>query len=182
MDEYYIRAWVGHLGGYNAGYLIGRWVELPKDSDELNEVFEALQKEAASVGEYGDEFDVFDVETNIKGIYSDICRLSLWELNDLAERFEALKPYQVKEFAAIIQATDSLSEALSIVEAGEAIIIDDVDDERDLGEALFREGLLPFEIPSELESFIDWVAIGRNCTTGGNWTLVESGQAVHIPY
>ncbi|MCM2535171.1 hypothetical protein NDK43_26020 [Neobacillus pocheonensis] len=55
----------------------------------------------------------------------------------------------------------------AIDQIDEAIILVDFNDEKELGEALFREGMLSFEIPEELESFIDWEAIGRNYTTGG---------------
>lgn len=137
--------------------MIGKHVDLPIDDNEMNEVFDELMNEAAKVGEHGDEFEVHDVETDINGIYDDISRLGLKQLNDLAEQFEGLESHQMDGFAAVIQVTDDIEEAIEMID--EAIVLDDVSNEKDLGEALHFDGLLGMEIPERLESFIDWEAI-----------------------
>lgn len=180
IDDAPLSVWLGSLAAYNAGYLVGCWVTLPKEPEELSEIYEAINAEAEKCQGviFAEEIDVFDINCNVEGIYSDVSRLGIFELNDLADAFESMYEFEKDQFAALIEATDSIEEALEQI--NEAIVLEDVNNEKDLGEVLHREGILGMHIPDELESFIDFEAIGRDYITGGDWILVESGKAVNL--
>jgi antirestriction protein len=72
--------WIGSLGAYNSGHLIGRWVDAT-DVDELREAQEGVQREAvAKVGplEAGDEFALMDREGfgDLIGEYEQLDRVA----------------------------------------------------------------------------------------------------------
>jgi antirestriction protein len=175
-----IKVWLGSLAAYNAGALVGRWVDLPKTDEELSEIIEAINKEAEEIdGVYlSEEIDIFDFETEVDGIYNDLNRLGLREMNELAERLEGLDEYELKELAALIEGTDSIEEALDIHEQGRAIIIHDIEDNDDLGRAWVEE-LGGMEVPEHLVNYIDYEAIGRDLCFDG-WTITSQGVAVCI--
>ena len=37
-----VKVWVGNLGKYNEGNLVGKWIELPIDEDDLEKVLESI--------------------------------------------------------------------------------------------------------------------------------------------
>lgn len=175
-----IKVWIGSLAAYNAGALVGEWVDLPKSEDELNEAIEAIHKEANKIDGVwnSEEIDIFDFETEVEGIYNELQGMGLRQMNELAERFDGLDEYELKEVAALIEATGDIDEALSIQEEGRAIILYDIEDNDDLGRAWVEE-LGAMEVPSHLENYIDYEAIGRDLTFEG-WTITSQDIAVCI--
>ena len=149
-----INVWLGHLGAYNAGYLVGRWVELPKDKDELNEIIDELKKEAVKVGEYGDEFDVFDYETEINSIYNQLEYMSLSKLNELAAHLDAMDEYELAEFEIIAKTTNTVEKALEVLDNKDFIILAEVNNLDDLGRN-YGEDLDVIDVPKHLEPYIE---------------------------
>jgi antirestriction protein len=170
-----IRVWLGHLGSYNAGYLIGRWIDLPKNDEEMNEIYNELMAQAARKGEYGDEFDVFDLEVNIHGVYKDLSRLGLRELNELAERLESMKDYEVEALSLVMQVVDTVPEAIQAIDEGKCLILSDVENLEDLGRRHVEE-FNSLEIPEALEFYINYEAYGRQLDLTG-WTVLHEAKA-----
>lgn len=166
-----INVWLGHLGAYNAGYLVGRWVELPKDKDELNEIIDELKKEAEKVGEYGDEFDVFDYETEVNSIYNQLEYMSLSKLNELAAHLDAMDEYELAEFEIIAQITNTVDEALEAMDNKDYIILAEVNNLDDLGR-IYVEDFDGINIPKHLEPYIDYEKLGRELIHDG-WNVIE---------
>lgn len=175
-----IKVWLGSLAAYNAGALVGEWVELPKTNEELTEIIEGINKEAEKVdGVYlSEEIDIFDFDIEIDGIYNDLNRLGLRKMNELAERLEGLDEYELDDVVALIEVTDSIEEALEIYEEGRAIILHDIEDNNDLGRAWVEE-LGGMEVPEHLVNYIDYEAIGRDLCFEG-WTITSNEIAVCI--
>jgi len=170
-----IRIWLGHLGAYNSGYLIGRWVDLPKDNEEMQEIYDELMSQAARKGEHGDEFDVFDLEVNIHGVYKDLSRLGLRELNDLAQRLEEMKDYEVEALSLVMQVLDTVPEAIQAIDEGKCLILSDVENLEDLGRRHVEE-FNSLEIPEALEFYINYEAYGRQLDLTG-WTVLHEAKA-----
>jgi antirestriction protein len=169
-----IRIWLGHLGAYNAGYLIGRWIDLPKSDEEMNEVYEELMSQAARKGEHGDEFDVFDLEVNIHGVYKDLSRLGLRELNELAERLEEMKDYEIEALSYVMQIVDNVPEAIEAIDEGKCLILSNVENLEDLGRKHVEE-FNSIEIPEHIEPYFDFERYGRELDVSG-WTVLHESQ------
>jgi antirestriction protein len=169
-----IRIWLGHLGAYNAGYLIGRWVDLPKSDEEMQEIYEELMSQAARKGEHGDEFDVFDLEVNIHGVYKDLSRLGLRELNELAERLEEMKDYEIEALSYVMQIVDNVPEAIEAIEGGRYLVLSNVENLEDLGRRHVEE-FNSLEIPEALENYINYEVFGRELDVSG-WTVLHESQ------
>jgi antirestriction protein len=175
-----IKVWIGSLAAYNAGALVGEWVDLPKSNEELNEIIDEINKEAEKVdGVYlAEEIDIFDFETEIDPLFDDLKGLSLWEMNEVAEKLDELDEYERTEFAAIVEVTDSIEEAFEVLENGGAIILHDIHEHEDLGIAWVEE-LGGMEVPEHLKNYIDYEAIGRDLSFDG-WYITTNGLAVCI--
>lgn len=169
-----IRIWLGHLGAYNAGFLIGSHVDLPKSDEEMNEIYDALMSRAARHGEYGDEFEVMDLEVNIHGVYKDLSRLGLRELNELAERLEEMKDYEIETLSYVMQVVDNVPEAIEAIDSGRHLILSNVENLEDLGRRHVEE-FNSLEIPEALENYIDYETYGRELDLSG-WTVLHESQ------
>lgn len=172
-----IRVWLGNLGLYNEGYLVGEWVSLPATADELAE---ALQRVGLAEGHNVDEFGTIyeehifnDYETDIPGLelheygdlesYNEIAEwwtgVNDWERPIIAARLE--NGATVEELAADPNSTDDANvyEAYSIEDA----ICQMIEDMGGL-ETLGRE---------TLERYFDWSAFARDCQLEGDWHEVN---------
>jgi hypothetical protein len=60
-----IRAWIGNLGKYNEGELVGAWVSFPIDDDELEEILrtKVLIGTTDEFGQPYEEYGIFDWES-----------------------------------------------------------------------------------------------------------------------
>lgn len=104
-----ISVFVTNLGKYNEGKLIGEWVDLPVSNSELEEVLERI-----GIDDEYEEYFITDYEAPFKIDEYD----NLDELNDLAERIDALR--DADAFVAALQAYD-IDEAIERVEKGDYI-------------------------------------------------------------
>jgi antirestriction protein len=140
------RVWIGSLGAYNAGKLIGRWVDAV-DVDELREAASEVQKEAEQALGYeaGDEIMLADREGfgDLIGEYEPLERVA--ELGALIEEHGAAFVAYAEHVGAEYATADSFEEAF----CGEH------DSERAYAEELADD--LGTEIPDSWPcSHIDW--------------------------
>ena len=142
----------------------GFWVELPCDLDE------ALEQLASSTGEEVDEMEVFinDFETDIKGLeISENTNIS--DLNDLAERLEALDKYDLEKLEAILEADGgSLENAL-----------DNIDDytyyaNMSLEDVAYEIVDECYNLPDIAQRYFDYKAFARDLSFDG-YTETENG-------
>ena len=81
-----ISIYLTNLGKYNEGSLIGEWVSLPVNEDELNEVLKRI-----GINEEYEEYFITDYDSDIPGLYIGEYD-SLSELNEIAEQIEDMDP------------------------------------------------------------------------------------------
>ena len=165
MKTTLISVFLNTWGNYNEnGADNGFWVELPCDLDEV------LEKLSASTGEDLDDMEVFinDYETNINGLeISENSNIS--DLNDLAERLEALDEYDLEKLEAILEADGgSLENALD-----------------DMDEYTYYSGMTLEEVAEEIVTecynlsdfalrYFDFEAFARDLSFDG-YTETENG-------
>lgn len=157
----YVNTWANYNeNGADNGF----WVELPCDLDEV------LERLAASTGEEVDEMEVFvnDFETTVNGLeISENSNIS--DLNDLAERLEALDEYDLEKLEAILEADGgSLENAL-----------DDMDDytfyaHMSLEDVAYEIVDECYDLPEFAQRYFDYAAFARDLGFDG-YTETENG-------
>ena len=167
-----IRIWIGSLAAYNAGALVGRWVELPQDEDGLQEIIDEINKEAEQIEGVtnAEEVDIFDYETNIEGLYDELNGLNIYQMNELAEILENLTDDEIKEFTAILEVVGTLEDAIETFQNQDYTVIHDVEDYYDLVYKYVE--LIGMEIPDYLINYIDYEKLGRDLTLN-DWYITD---------
>ena len=172
-----IRIWIGSLAAYNAGALVGRWVELPQDEDGLQEIIDEINKEAEQIeGVTNAEVAIFDYETDIEGLNNELNGLNIYQMNELAEILEDLTDDKIKEFTAILEVVGTLEDAIETFQNQDYIAIHDVKDYYDLG--YMHIELTGIEIPDFLINYINCEKLGRDLAFDG-WHITD-GIAILI--
>lgn len=151
------RGWFGSLGSYNAGKLVGEWVTIPDDEDELREVIATIVKR----GE-GDEWFMADSE-NLPGFFGEYPDLAT--LVEYVEELEAagLDGIPASVFRAVSDDKGQTANRDRIHCYGEGR------DDSDIAVA-FVEGIGSLrEAVGEdaLERYFDWEAFGRDLRLDG---------------
>lgn len=156
-----IKVYVGNLGAYNRGLLIGKWIELPMENEELKKAIKTI------LSPIDEEYAIFDSECNYFKIseYDNIFRI-----NEKAEILEELDEYELKEFKAISEYIPDFNEAIDVLKLKNYIYLSDVSNEKELGEYVVNNGLFGISIPEPLISYIDYESIGRDWAIDYNFT------------
>ncbi len=95
-----IRVWVGNLGRYAAGELVGEWVDLPADDDEWAGVMDRI----GVVPGRGETFAA-DYECDVEGVspYDMFGEFpDMGELNEFAARLVELDDHDVEVLGALV--------------------------------------------------------------------------------
>lgn len=151
-----VKVFLTNLGKYNEGQLIGKWVEMPIDEDELKEVLESIGINA----EY-EEFFITDYEAPFKiGEYD-----SIESINEKIEAYEDALEKVCDEGAleALLDEGYSLDE---ITEYDYSIYYN-VNDMSDIAYEYVNGCYNVDKLP--LGNYIDYEALGRDMGYDGNY-------------
>lgn len=159
MNE--VKVWVGNLGKYNEGDLVGRWIELPIDEDDLEKVLKSIgidneEYEEIFIADYDVPFDSKDL-----GEYTP-----LETLNEIAERYEDFSDDE-KEVFNEISSDFKLDEAFDIVKDGDYMIYSNCDDMGDVAMQYVEETGLLDNVPDDLVDYFDYQSYGRDMEING---------------
>lgn len=162
-----IRVYVGNLGAYNRDFMIGKWIELPMEDEDLRKSISSI------LSPVDEEYAIFDSECDFFKIseYDDI-----FKINEKAQLLEDLKEYELKELKAISEYIPNFNEALDILKSQNYTYIADVSNEKELGEYVVSNGLFGISIPEALSNYIDYESIGRDWANDYNFT--DDGGAI----
>ena len=151
-----LNLYVANLAEYVKGNLVGEWLELPLEEEELTEALNRISKNGQ------DELAIHDYEADFNIKEYD----SITLLNELAWRVHDLEDW---EGIALIAGIDYFGnsniayfqEALDAIEAGNFTYWCDIQDYSDLGLAVVDAGFYG-EVPQDLIDYIDYEAIGKD--------------------
>lgn len=151
-----IKVFLTNLGKYNEGQLLGKWVEMPIDEDELEEVLEDI-----GINEEYEEFFITDYEAPFKINEYD----SIESINERIEAYEdALeKVYDEDALEALLDEGYSLNE----IDNYDYCIYYNVNDMSDIAYDYVNECYSVNELP--LGNYIDYEALGRDMGYEGNY-------------
>lgn len=174
-----IDAWIGNLGKYNEGELVGEWVKFPTEAEELAKVFERIGIDGAQYEEYflaDYESDAISVQ-GILGEYSN-----LDEINYLAHLLEELEQQGDLEGYSLVadMEASSIKDAINLTQCiGDFMPNMEITTETDLGYYLIEEvnGIDLDKLMGEnMSYYFDHEAYGRDAVAGGDIVLSNAGM------
>lgn len=153
-----LNIYLTNLGKYNEGELIGEWVELPANAEEL----EAVKKRIGINSEY-EEYFITDFETDLDIPVAEFS--SLEKLNEYAAQLSEMDEYELKCFRFLMANGYAINEALE--EYKNVMIYSDCYNNYDFGYAYAEEvGLLDGK-DELLQRYFDYEAFGRDLCFDG---------------
>ena len=164
------KIWIGNLGRYNEGHLIGEWISLPCTAEELDNLYARI-----GINEYYEEIFIADVEN---------CYIDIGEFESIPELNEMVQAVLKVDDDNLVQA---VFEYESVCSAGDAIeILETIqDDYYLLGDIRTHEDYGHYRIENyhkKLDDFIkhhlDYEGIGRNAEINGEYTLTKYGALI----
>jgi antirestriction protein len=167
-----IKVYVANLGKYNEGSLVGEWFTLPVDFEEM--------REAIGLNDQYEEYVIHDYEAP-KGI-SMREYTSLVELNEIAERIDALDKYEQDDLKLILESGHcaETGEALDVLENDGYRIWHECDDMSDVAFAKVEELGYLDQMPENLRRYFDYEKFGRDLAIEGSYYYV--GDKVYIEF
>ena len=178
-----IKGCITNLGRYNEGDLVYKLISFPIDGAELNKALKEIgckytDENGVVHNEFYEEFFFSDWECEIPFDFGEYPNIS--EVNDIAERVEALKEYEQDVLRVILEEhTSDVDEALRIVEDNDYRTWDSCDKMADVAEARADEFGYLEDIPERLRCYIDWEKWGRDLEIKGTF-LEGDGYFVEV--
>jgi len=143
-----MKIWLGNLGMYNHGILIGKWISLPMQEEDLD----AERFAICEVDGVDHEYFIADWECEIKGIVHEYANIN--ELNYIAENLERLSEYDMQRLKYLIEEESyKFHEALERLEDVEVWQDSTI---KDVAYDLVEQGCI------NIENYIDYDAIVRD--------------------
>jgi len=156
-EEKPIRIWVGNLAKYNEGSMVGCWLSLPMETEELDGAMKAI------LGA-DEEYQLNDWEADLDLSISQ--HSSPYKLNEQANRIEEECPDEHDRMRLSYLISDcSLDFEDALLRHDEVIIYEDMNLE-DVAYQLVEDGCFG-EIPESLSSYIDYEKIARDLDHDG---------------
>ncbi len=165
-----INIYLTNLGKYNEGYLIGEWIELPIDEEELQDCLDRI-----GINEEYEEYFITDYETDLPisiGEYENIS-----SLNEMAETLLDLSEYEANKYKAILEAGFWSNHNDIMDNLNNYNLLEEVKDSRDYGEMLINEST---NIPEYIIGYIDLESYGEDMASGIDGAFTEYGWIERI--
>ena len=176
-----ISAWIGNLGKYNEGCLIGKWVDFPMTEEEIADLMKEI--EIGSVDEFGcvyEEIFIADYETkiyNLADVLGEYTQLD--DLNQLAEALDGLQDWELETLEAALQLESprGVDDVLQLInDLDEYIFYPGITEYEDLSRMYAEDGCL--EIPENLYNYFDFEAYGRDIYYSESGMFTDEGYVV----
>lgn len=163
-----MHVWVGELGAYNAGYLIGEWVEVPVDADEIENILKKIAYRAIQIcgteidredRESWEKVDLMEHEFYIGDTDNIIFEVgeydSLFRINEKAEEVAELSDYQYLALQAHLECCDDPFDiALENIKEERFRVYEDCWDMVDVAQEIVLDNGFPEEF-LEGKSYVD---------------------------
>lgn len=156
-------------GNYNTnGAYGGRWIELPMDEDELDELLEEI---AEAMGDHDPEWFINDYEWTGDEFGKVEEMDNIRELNEKCQAIENLDKWELEVYAAAVEYWGE--KYVDIDDLDDYILYSNIEDNYDLGYYWAHEsGCYDLDKMGHLANYFDYEAFGRdiNLETDGGFT------------
>ncbi|MCY8256473.1 antirestriction protein ArdA [Bacillus spizizenii] len=165
-----IKIWVGNLGKYNEGDLVGEWFTLPADMEEI--------EEAIGLNEEYEEYYIADFEAPFT-IGQHDC---IDSLNEIAERIDGMEDYEIEAAAELvgIGAVADFEDGLNEVEDGRVYFYHDCNTMEEVAMEIINETGMLDEVPDKVAMYFDYEAYARDLQIES--TFLELSRSVWMQY
>ena len=191
-----MRVWVGNLGKYNEGILVGEWITLPMPKNQLDDILrkkvglqltqQEVDEALRTIGECYEEYFIADSECPELSNYQISEYADINQLNMLAafinkcDKLEAVDAYidnnnieDISEICNILAQADELNYYTTSYEA--YLNNDELIGYRYIEEVYGDAGELYKQSPEAYEEYIDYEALGRDYSINSK-CAVENGM------
>lgn len=177
------KVWIGNLGRYNEGYLVGDWVSLPITFEDFSDVLERIEID----GVHYEEYAIFDYDIDVPGLSDCLGEYENIEaLNYFAGRLSTMKEWELETFCSALETGEHCSNLSELIELCDGLdnflVIGGVSDYDDLGRYYVEElGAIDFNnAGSLLEYYFDFSAYGRDIALEEGGVFTENGYIAVI--
>lgn len=170
-----VNAWVGNLGKYNEGELVGEWVHFPVDEDEWGEVMKRIDIGAPRWdGGVYEEIFFADYDSKLP-LYDMFGEYPLWKnLNELAEEVEDVDDEDVL-LAMLSEYAVDVQQALDTYKSGEWRFYPGCDDMSDVAAMVCKDDPAYYEAADFMKRHFDFKHYGEELDSLGTFIPCESG-------
>jgi antirestriction protein len=167
--------YITDLAAYNSGHLIGRWIVLPMDSENLQaKINEILSTGAEVCGDGGhEEVFITDYECEFMRINEYD---SIEKLNEIAESVESLDENELKAIRFLMD-NNLVNDFEEAIERYEDVIIHENVTMEDIAYDFINECYGVDSLPSIIANNIDYESIGRELEMDGRY--FENGGDIY---
>lgn len=170
-----INIYITNLGKYNEGVLIGEWVKLPVDQNELQNVLNRI-----GINEQYEEYFITDYETLFSNLHINEYA-SISNLNTLAERIDSLADSDYDKLAAVLECegNTSISEIIELIDDLDNFdLLEGVDTDYAIGEHFAEESFLLHDVPDSISRYFDYESYGRDIRLELNCCITSFGLVI----
>ncbi|MWP46309.1 antirestriction protein ArdA [Gilliamella sp. Pas-s27] len=177
-----ISVFITNLGKYNEGELVGEWLTLPTNSEQVNLCLKRIEIDGYNY----EEFFFTDYESTINGVSDHISEYSnLNELNYLACKLEELSNDDIEIYEAAIELgchVQSVADLIHLVDNLDCFeLLPDIHDEYDLGYYWIEEsGCYNLKELGNLVNYFDYEKYDRDVALEQSGTFCSSGYIYDI--
>ncbi|EOZ5987589.1 antirestriction protein ArdA [Enterococcus faecium] len=163
-----MQVYISNLGKYNEGELVGAWFQPPISFDEV--------KEKIGLNEQYEEYAIHDYELPFEiDEYTPIS-----EINRLCALVETIEETPIYKDLHEIQGMWFSSLEELIEHKDDIIYYSDCDSMEDVAAYYIEETGQLGEIPSNLQNYIDYQALGRDMEIEGNFLVTSHGVFEYV--
>lgn len=159
-----INVFITDLAAYNEGNLVGEWVQLPKDEDELEEIIREILNEGHCGDEccYHEEFFITDYEAPFRVHEYE----NIYKLNEWAERLENCKEEDEDVIQAIFDYAGTIEEGFSILEDWRYRVFYSCCSMAEVAMEVIEEQGILSNVPEDIAQYFDYEKYGRELECG----------------
>lgn len=163
--------YITDLAAYNNGHLIGEWVSLPMDEDDLNfKVAEILSLGAEVCGDTEHE-EIFFTDNECD--YMEIGEYgNIYHLNEIAAKMERMNDH-FKKMTKFLLSNNLVSNLNEAIEEVENVIIHENATMEDIAYEYVNECYDLDSLPSIISNNIDYKSIARDMEIEGSYFEVD---------
>ena len=172
MDK--LKIYLTNLGKFNAGILIGEWIKLPVDEDELESAMKRI-----GIRDGYEEYFITDYECSIANLQIEEYA-SVREVNELATRLDELNDWDYEKLCAVIEAESptSVKAILTFLNELDGFDLTPIQKEEELGEYYAECCDIFTNLPDFVQRYFDFERYGRDihlevCGTFTSYGYVE---------
>ena len=170
-----LKIYITDLAAYNQSHLVGEWVTLPMDADELNEkVQEILKKGSDECGfnEIHEEYFITDYEFENEKLFEVSEYSNLIELNEKCQQCEELEEDDQKKLSYLIDhAGYDFDDAL---EKYEEVTIYENTTLEEVVEEYIEQTINLDDLPAIISRNIDYKSIAYDFEISGEYEKIDS--------